>query len=125
MRKKQEYERTKQTEREKKKNKILAHKKIVSRVISKQYNAGVKDHVYRHLTDVGIFVNKFQVEVLEQNVLPWLQMNVERFVQQIDELNLVPDDFALSHIDTFKNEHTKTVEQEKKRKETVRLNLEE
>lgn len=59
MRKKQEYERIKQTEREKKKNKILAHKKIVSRSIAKQYNAGVRDHVYRHLTDVGIFVNKF------------------------------------------------------------------
>jgi hypothetical protein len=34
-RKKQEFERRKQTEREKKKNKMLAHKKIVSRVIAK------------------------------------------------------------------------------------------
>jgi hypothetical protein len=65
MRKKQEFERRKQSEREKKKNKIMAHKKIVSRCIAKQYNDGIKDHVYRHLTDVGIFVNKFQIEVLE------------------------------------------------------------
>lgn len=46
-------------------------------------------------------------------MLPWLQMNVERFVKEIDELNLVPDDFAMAHIDTFKSEHQKTVEQEK------------
>ncbi len=81
QRKLQEFERRKQNEREKKKNKIAAHKKIVSRMIAKKYNFGMKENSYRYLTDTGFFTNKRQVEVLEQNVMPWLTKKVEKFVQ--------------------------------------------
>lgn len=59
MRKKQEFERRKQNERDKKKNKVAAHKKLVARVIAKKYNTGMKDYVYRNLKDVSFFTNKF------------------------------------------------------------------
>ena len=72
LRKKQEFERRKQNEREKKKNKIGAHRKIVSRQISKQFVAGMKDLSYNHLATVGFFTNQFKVNVLEQQVVPWL-----------------------------------------------------
>jgi hypothetical protein len=46
LRKKQEFDRRKQMERDRKKNKVLAHKKVVSRVIAKQYLKGVKENSY-------------------------------------------------------------------------------
>jgi hypothetical protein len=61
----QEFERRKQNERDKKRNKVAAHKKIVSRTIAKKYMNGTKDNTYRYLSDVGFFTNRFQVEVLE------------------------------------------------------------
>ena len=72
MRKKQDFERRKQHEREKKKNKILAHKKLAARHISKRLFVGMKGGVYKHLADVSYFTNNFNNQVLEQNVLPWL-----------------------------------------------------
>ena len=81
MRKRQEFERRKQNEREKRNNKIAAHKKLVARAIAKRYNTGMKDYACKHLADVGYFTNKFKNEVLEQNVLPWLQSQVEEFVK--------------------------------------------
>ncbi len=72
LRKKQEFERRKQNEREKKKNKVNAHRKVVSRQVAKQYIEDIKTNSYRLLTDVGYFNNRFYVEVIEQNVIPWL-----------------------------------------------------
>lgn len=81
MRKKQEFERRKQIERDKKKNKINAHRKIVARTIAKKYNQGIKDNSYKFLADVGFFTNKFKEQVLEQDVLPWLEGKVIDFVK--------------------------------------------
>ena len=39
----------------------------------------------QYLFDVGYFSNKFRVEVLEQDVLPWLENKVEDFVKELDE----------------------------------------
>ena len=80
VRKKQEFEKRKANEREKKKNKVAAHKKVVSRIIAKKYNQGMKDNAYKHLADVGFFTNSFKNQVLEQNVLPWLEAKVASFV---------------------------------------------
>ena len=71
QRKKQEFERRKQLERDKKKNKVAGHKKIVSRVIAKQYLNQAKPNSYQYLADVGFFGNMFKEIVLEQNVMPW------------------------------------------------------
>jgi hypothetical protein len=97
VRKKQEFEKKKANEREKKKNKVAAHKKVVSRMIAKQYNKGIKDNTYKFLVDVGYFTNSFKNQVLEQNVLPWLEQKVISFVQQLDDLSKFPDNFILDH----------------------------
>ena len=81
MRKLQEFQKRKLLEREKKKNKIAAHKKIVARAVAKRYLHGAKENTYNYLADTGFFTKRFQVEVLELNVLPWLTKKVEKFVQ--------------------------------------------
>ncbi len=45
MRKRQDFDRKIQNEREKKRQKILGHKKIVSRQISKKYQGTMKDTI--------------------------------------------------------------------------------
>jgi hypothetical protein len=84
QRKLQEFERRKALERDRKKNKIQAHRKICSRLLSKGYMSGLKNSAVQYLTDVGYFTNTFQVDVLEQNVLPWLFNRVEGFVSELD-----------------------------------------
>jgi hypothetical protein len=46
--------------------------------------SGLKNSAVQYLTDVGYFTNTFQVDVLEQNVLPWLFNRVESFVSELD-----------------------------------------
>jgi len=58
--------------REKRKNKQLAHRKVVARQISKNYMAGLRERAVSNLTDVGFFTNTFQVDVLDNDVVPWL-----------------------------------------------------
>ncbi len=76
-RKRQDFERKKEAMRNLRKNKIQSHRKIVARNIAKKYMTSVKPNTYRFLGDVGVFVDKFQVGVMEQNVLPWLFDKVE------------------------------------------------
>eukprot|EP00347_Sterkiella_histriomuscorum_P006020 403354377 len=124
LQKKQEFERRKQNEREKKKNKIAAHRKIVSRQIAKQFSHSMKDHAYRHLADVGFFTNRFQVNVLEQNVFPWLTKKTAKFVLALETLGKFPDELMMSYFDESEEQHKITVEQEKQRRENVRLEIE-
>ncbi len=65
QRKLQEFERRKALERERKKNKIAAHRKICSRGLAKGYMGNLKTSAFSFLQDVGYFTDTFQVEVLE------------------------------------------------------------
>jgi hypothetical protein len=125
LRKKQEFERRKQNEREKKKNKIAAHRKIVARVIAKQLNNGMKDFTYSHLATVGFFTNRFKVNVMEQEILPWLFSNVQEFVHALDTTGKFPDELMMAYFDEAEATHKETVEQERKRKEWVRQEREQ
>mmetsp|Transcript_12836 Transcript_12836/g.21721 ORF Transcript_12836/g.21721 Transcript_12836/m.21721 type:complete len:260 (-) Transcript_12836:597-1376(-) len=66
--------------REKKKNKQLAHRKVVARAVSKGYLAGLRENTFRHLSDVGFFTNNFRINVLDNDVVPWLHDKVFEFV---------------------------------------------
>ena len=81
-------------ERDKKKNKVLAHKKIVSRVVAKQYVGDLKGHAYQLLADTGFFGNMFKEVVLEQNVMPWFYGEVEKYVKLYQENLKFPDNFV-------------------------------
>lgn len=55
--KQQDFAKLKATMREKKKNKQLAHRKIVSRQIAKKYLGGIKQNAIRKLMDMGYFTD--------------------------------------------------------------------
>ena len=65
LRRKQEFERRKNNEREKKRLRILAHKKVVSRILAKSYLNKIKQNSYKHLCDVSFFTNSFKTYVME------------------------------------------------------------
>jgi hypothetical protein len=120
QRKLQEYERRKALERERKKNKFSAHRKICSRFIAKGYLNALKNSAVSYLSDVGYFVDTFKVEVLEQNVMPWMYDKVESFVDEIDDFNNFSDHFLGSNVKECLGEHLSTVNRERLRKENVK-----
>jgi hypothetical protein len=54
-----DFEKLKANAREKRKNKQLAHRKVVSRQISKNYLAGLRERAVQNLRDVGFFTDTF------------------------------------------------------------------
>jgi len=80
---------------------------------------------FTYLADVGYFVDPFQVNVLEQNVLPWLFSQVETFVADMGIQHDFSDILVGSNVDAQMLEHEKTVQGERDRKEAVRLGIEE
>lgn len=119
-RKKADFERRKKAEREKRKNKIMAHKKIVSRQIAKKYLDGQKMHVYRYLKDIGHFVDSYQINVMEGNVLPWLMDKVVDLVNEDVETNNTFDIFVNGHVKTDEEHHVSMVKSEHQRKADVK-----
>jgi hypothetical protein len=124
-RKLQEYERRKALERERKKNRIAAHRKICSRTVAKNFVDGMLGSAIGYLTDVGYFTDTFKVDVLEQNVLPWLFGRVEGFVEELDVLGDFGDVFVGANVNEYLTTHEQTVKAEYDRKESVRKAIEE
>jgi radial spoke head protein 3 len=108
-RKLQEFERRKALERERKKNKIAAHRKICSRTLAKGYLSHLHTSAVGYLTDVGYFTDTFQVEVLEQNVLPWLFTQVEAAFDELNVLGDFGDVFLGANLDECLSTHDNTV----------------
>lgn len=124
-RKLQEFERRKALERERKKNKIAAHRKVCARSIAKSYMSSINKCAFSYLSDVGYFVDPFQVNVLEQNVLPWLYTQVETFLDDLTVQGDFSDVLVGSNVDSQMLIHEKTVQGERDRKEAVRRGIEE
>lgn len=85
---------------------------MVSRQIAKQYLKDTKLNGLRHLADTGFFADRFRTEVLEQNVLPWLYAETEKYVRQLDEVIKLPDDFVKVLVLEDEALHAETVEAE-------------
>lgn len=79
-----DFEKLKANQREKKKNKQLAHKKVVARQLAKNYLAGLRDNAVNHLTAVSFYTNTFQNEVLDGDVVPWLHERAFEFVMDLE-----------------------------------------
>jgi len=84
MRRVQDFEKMKAAAREKKRNKQLAHRKVVARTFSKQYLANLKEHAFRNLAQIGLYHNKFKREVLDKDVVPWLYQRAFDYVQELE-----------------------------------------
>lgn len=54
-----DFEKLKAQMKEKKKNRILAHKKVAARVLSKNYMARLKENTYSKLKSVGFYTDQF------------------------------------------------------------------
>ena len=124
-RKLQEFERKKALERERKKNKIAAHRKVCARTLAKQYMSTVSKCSFQYLKDVGYFVEPFQTNVLESNVLPWLYSTVESLVGEMQVQGEFSDIFVGSNLNHELELHEKTVQAERDRKEAVKRGIEE
>lgn len=116
MKKLQDFEKLKSNMREKRKNKQLAHRKVVSRSIAKSYVGGLRERAFEKLTDVGFFVNKFSVEILDHDVVPWLHDKAFEFLQEIEVQQNIPTNLALDHLISEEKEHIATVKTENERK---------
>ena len=125
QRKLQEFERKKALERERKKNKIAAHRKVCARTLAKQYMSTVSKCSFQYLKDVGYFVEPFQTNVLESNVLPWLYSTVESLVGEMQVQGEFSDIFVGSNLNHELELHEKTVQAERDRKEAVKRGIEE
>ena len=92
----------------------------MARAVSKRYSSGMAQHVKSYLADVGFFTNRFQTQVMEQDVLPWLEQATVKFVGELEDFGMIPDGIIGELIKGMEQEHTGTVEAEQKRKENVR-----
>lgn len=119
-RKQDDFEKMKSTMREKRKNKQLAHRKVVSRQISKSYLSGIRQNAFKKLKDLGFFADKFQVEVLDQDVVPWLYEEAFKHLMELEVQEALPTNLALDHLVCEETEHIATVKSEAERKQKVR-----
>jgi len=115
-----DFEKQKNNMREKRKNKQLAHRKVVARTVSKGYLANLRENTFKHLTDVGFYTDNFKVEVLDNDVVPWLHARCFEFIQDLDVEESVPTSLARDHLMTEEDQHTKTVQAEAERKRAVK-----
>ena len=66
------YTAKKALERSRREAKKIAHKKVVSRVLGKTFMKNVKVNAITYLRDVGHFRDRFEQDVMEADVIPWL-----------------------------------------------------
>ena len=78
------YQAKKSLERSRREAKKEAHRKVVSRVLAKKFLGDVKGNAFCLLRDVGLFRDRFNQEVLEADVLPWLLQQTALFCAEID-----------------------------------------
>ena len=104
-----DFEKLKTQMKEKKRNKVLAHRKVVSRVMAKNYLANLKENTYKHLTDVGFYTDKFKVDVLDMDVVPWLHEKAFEFVQDLEVQEQFSTRMIEDHLDAEEAEHLEKV----------------
>jgi len=120
IKRQKDFEKLKNQMKEKKKNRILAHKKVAAIVISKNYMARLKENTYGRLKSVGFYTDQFTVQVLDNDVVPWLHSKVFEFVQDLEVQESLPTRLAIDHLKTEQDIHIDTVKAETERKQRVR-----
>jgi len=111
-----DFEKMKANMREKKKNKQLAHRKVVARTISKSYLANLRENTFKKLTDVGFYTNTFRVDVLDNDVVPWLHKQAFAYVLELEAKNNMPTNLAGNCVKSEEKIHSETVKAEVLRK---------
>lgn len=76
----EDFEKNKNAHREKRKNKQTAHRKVVARTVAKNYLGNLRENTFKHLKDVGFYTDNFKVDVLDNDVVPWLHARCFEFI---------------------------------------------
>jgi len=84
------YQAKKSLERNRREAKKIAHKKVVSRILAKQFTSKMKFNSFEFLRDIGMFRDSFKQTVLESDVMPWLLAQTSKFVSQMDSHSNYP-----------------------------------
>lgn len=92
-------------ERSRREAKKVAHKKVVSRVLGKQFMSQIKVNAFTLLRDVGHFRDTFDQDVLELDVMPWLIQETAKHVVEMSSLNSYPTTLIGNYIETQQSEH--------------------
>ena len=79
-----DFEKQKTNAREKKKNKQHAHRKVVARTIAKSYLSNLRENTFRKLKDVGFYTNTFKIDILDNDIVPWLHEKAFEIVQELE-----------------------------------------
>ena len=58
----------------------LAHQKYVSRVLAKNYLAGLRENAIQTLADMSMMEPKIECD-LHEDVLPWLKEKIAKFTE--------------------------------------------
>lgn len=116
----EDFEKAKNNMREKRKNKQLAHRKVVARTVSKGYLANLRENTFKHLKDVGFYTDNFKVDVLDNDVVPWLHSKCFEFIQTLEVEDSIPTALAKDHLKSEEDAHIKTVQAEAERKRLVK-----
>ena len=103
------HEAKKNLQKQKRATQKLAHEKVVSRSISKNFLSRIKGNVYNNLADTGFFYNTFKQKTLETDVLPWLYGQTEEYLEELNSFDALPDELiqgveahvSQSHVDTI------------------------
>lgn len=116
-----DFEKLKSNKRELKKNQQLAHRKIVARQVAKGYLGNLRENTYQKLKDVGYYTDNFKIEVLDNDVVPWLYERAFEFVQDLAVQDSMPSVLLADLAEKEKNTHIQTVKAEAERKEQVSM----
>jgi hypothetical protein len=117
---KADFEKQKNNMKEKKKNKQLAHRKVVARTISKDYLKNLRENTFKRLSDVGFYNDSFKVEVLDNDFVPWLHTKIFEFIQDLEVKESLPTTLAKTHLLSEEEMHITTVKAETERKKRVK-----
>ncbi len=104
------YQAKKSLERSRREAKKIAHKKVVSRVLGKKFTSDLKVNAFNFLRDVGMFRNRFNQDVLEADVMPWLIGQTAKFVKEMDSYNSYPNTLIGNYINEKSETHKREVQ---------------
>ena len=88
--------------------------------MAKGYLGNLRENTFKHLTDVGFYTDNFKIEVLDNDVVPWLHARAFEFIQDLEVEDSIPTSLAKDHLLTEEEQHTKTVQAEAERKRAVK-----
>ena len=87
-------------ERSRREAKKVAHKKVVSRVLAKKFTSGMKVGALTFLRDVGLFRDRFDQDVLEADVMPWLIDETSKYVVEMGSHSDYPTTLIGNYLNT-------------------------